>query len=122
MINTKKIYYNLLNDERLLSVIDDDNITDCYPNEVEQFPTVIFQDGEQTDAEFSDNLPTANICNVDIHIFTKSLDNYPTTSEIGIIIGDIFRENYFICNGNRELTESDDIKHRIMNFRKEILS
>lgn len=122
MINTKKIYYNLLNDERLLSVIDDDNITDCYPNEVEQFPTVIFQDGEQIDAEFSDNLPTANTCNVDIHIFTKSLDNYPTTSEIGIIIGDIFRENYFVCNGNRELTESDDIKHRIMNFRKEILS
>lgn len=122
MINAKIIYNNLLNDSRLLTLVDDDNISDVYPDEVVMFPTVIFQDSEQTDTEFCDNLPIANNCNVSIHIFTKSLDGYPTTSEIGIIIGQIFKENFFVCNGNRELDESDNVKHRVMNFRKEILS
>lgn len=122
MINAKIIYNNLLNDSRLLTLVGEDNISDVYPNEVVIFPTVIFQDGEQTDTEFCDNLPMANDCNVSIHIFTKSLDGYPTTSEIGIIIGQIFKENFFVCNGNRELDEPDNIKHRVMSFRKEILS
>lgn len=123
MINVKKIYNEILSDERLLNVISEDNIFDCYPNEVETFPCVIYMEGVQMDIEFADNLPTANSCNVDIHIFTKALENYPTTSEIGIIIGEIFKEKYFTCTSNLETyDENPEVRHRIMSFRKEIFS
>lgn len=123
MINTKKIYNELLNNSKITNIINEDSILDAYPNEVEIFPCIIFLDGNQTDIEFADNLPIANDCNVTIHIFTKTENGYPTTSEIGIVIGDVFRENYFVCDGNTEITDvRPEVKHRIMNFRKEILS
>lgn len=123
MINTKKIYSELLHDARILNVVDEDSVMDAYPNSVESFPCIIFLDGNQTDTEYADNVPIANSCNVTVHIFTKAESGYPTTSEIGIVVGDVFRENFFACNGNTETSDvNPDVRHRIMNFRKEILS
>lgn len=123
MINTKKIYNELLNSESILEVVNNENILDAYPDEVKIFPCIIFLDGNQTDAEFADNLPLANDCNVEIHIFTKTENNYPTTSEIGIAIGEVFKNNYFSCNMNTEITDvRPNVKHRIMKFRKGIFS
>lgn len=123
MINTKKIYNELLNNSQITNIINEDSIFDAYPNEVEIFPCIIFLDGNQIDTEFADNLPIANDCNVEIHIFTKTEEGYPTTSDIGIVIGEVFKENYFVCTNNTEISDvRPNVKHRIMSFRKGILS
>lgn len=123
MINTKKIYNELLNDVRILQLVNDENIFDAYPETVESFPCVIFLDENQRDSEFADNFPMASDCSVTIHIFTKAENNYPTTSEIGIVIGEVFKENYFTCDSNNELSDvQKDVRHRVMSFRKQMLS
>lgn len=116
MINAKEIIYNILNDERLTSQVED--VFDAYPTSIENFPCVIFLDAGQNDIEFADNQPLAVNVEVEIHIFTKALDGYLTTSQIGIIIDEIMKENYFICNSNMEVPDIDDnVRHRIMVFR-----
>lgn len=123
MINSKIICNNLLSDSRITQLIDEDNILDTYPNEVEIFPCIIYLDGNQNDTEFADNLPTATSFSVDIHIFTKAVEGFPTTSQIGIIVGDVFKENFFTCVGNIEVADDNqEVRHRVMSFRKEILS
>lgn len=122
MINAKKIYTQLLNDERILSVVNDENIFDSFPNEVTVFPCIIFSDNSQRDIEFADNLPQATSCNLEVHIYTKSLEGYKTTSEIGIVVCDVLKENYFTCTYNTEMQDvQKDVKHRIMNFTREFL-
>ena len=121
MINAKKIYNEIINDSRIVELIGEDNIFDAYPNSVETFPCVIYLEGNQNDVEFADNLPIANSCSVDIHIFTKALKNYPTTSEIGIVVGEVFKENYFVCTSNLETVDDNpEVRHRVMSFRKGI--
>ena len=116
MINAKEIIYNILNDERLTSQVKD--IFDAYPTTIEDFPCVIFLDAGQNDIEFADNQPLAVNVEIEIHIFTKTLDGYLTTSQIGIIIDEIMKENYFICSSNIEVPDIDDnVRHRIMVFR-----
>lgn len=124
MINAKALYYNILTDLRIIDAVGSEyHILDSYPNEIEDFPCIVYLEGIQSDIEFADNLPIANSCNVDIHIFTKALENYPTTSEIGLIVAEVFKENYFTCTSNLETNDEDpDVRHRIMSFRKEILS
>lgn len=122
MINAKKIYNEILNDERIKAFVSDDQIFDSYPNNIETFPCIIYLDNNQRDLEFADNKPTATGCNVEIHIFTKTLEGFPTTSEIGIVLCDIMKEKYFSCPYNAEVSDvQKDVKHRIMNFTKEFL-
>lgn len=121
MINAKKIIYNILNDERLTSQVKD--IFDAYPTTVENFPCVIFLDAGQNDIEFADNKPLAVNVDIEVHIFTKALDGYLTTSQIGITVDDIMKENYFICNSNMEVPDVDDnVRHRVMVFRNNFFS
>lgn len=121
MINAKKIYNSILNDERILQVVNDENIMDVYPKKVTQFPCIIFFDGNQNNTEYADNEYHVTRCNVEVHIFTKSLEGYPTTSEVGIILSDIFEENDFSTISNTEVSDPQpDVKHRIINYRKEI--
>lgn len=123
MINAKTLYYSILQDERLTDLIGEDNILDAYPEIVETFPCVIFLEENQSDREFADNQPLADELSLSIHIFTKALDGYSTTSEIGLIVANIMRENFFVATQNRELSDVEDsIRHRIMTFRKTILS
>ena len=123
MINLKSLVYNILNDSRITSLISEDNILDAYPNKIETFPCIIFLDSNQNDIEFADNKPLGDDCSVTIHIFTKALGGYSTTSEIGIVVSEVFKDNFFSCDGNTEVNDPDpNVRHRIMNFRKEILS
>lgn len=122
MINAKKIYNELLDNEELKTLIDEDSIFDSYPNEVTVFPCVIFLDQNQREIEFADNWNLANELSVQVHIFTKALENYPTTSEIGLIVNKIFRTDLWSCQSNGEFTDVDDsIRHRVMTFSKKIL-
>lgn len=122
MINTKKIYNKLLNNNKITEIVNDENILDAYPENVVNFPCIIFLDGNQIDSEFADNKPIANDCSVDVHIFTKEESGYPTTSEIGIKIGEVFKDEYFSCVGNVEVSDIKPIRHRVMSFRKQMLS
>lgn len=121
MINAKIIINNLLNDERITNVVD--NIMDFYPEEIETFPCIIFQENGQNDREFADNLPIADEVSYQIHIYTKALADYPTTSEIGLVVAQVMKENFFTCSNNREVPDVDDnVRHRVMEFRKSYLS
>lgn len=120
MINAKKLYYRLLNDERLTSIVED--IMDAYPDTVETFPCVIYLEENQNDIEFADNLPIADNLSMQVHIFTKALDGYATTSEIGLVVAEIMKENYFVCKGNTEVADVvDNVRHRVMTFGKFVL-
>lgn len=121
MINAKEIYNTLLNDERVKAVAKE--IVDAYPSTITKFPCVIFLDAEQSDREFADNLPTVDRLGVEVHIYTKAVGNYKTTTEIGLVVADVMKENYFICTGNREVPDIDDnARHRVMYFKRDVYS
>ena len=55
--------------------------------------------------------------------FTKALKDYATTSEIGLKVAEVMRENYFTCRNNREVEDVDDnVRHRVMYFTREVFS
>lgn len=121
MINAKKKYNTILNDERIKAVAS--NIKDAYPSTIEKFPCVIFLDAEQSDREFADNLPTVDRLGVEVHIFTKAVSGYKTTTEIGLVVADVMKEQFFTCTSNREVPDIDDnIRHRVMYFTREVFS
>lgn len=121
MINTKVIYNTLLNDTRITELVDEDNILSSWPNEFETFPCIIFLDENQSDDEYYENKPGASRCSVQIHIFTKKLDGYVTTSEIGVIIAKVMNEDLWNCSQNGEVSDPDpDCEHRVMVFNKSI--
>lgn len=123
MINTKVIYNTLLNDTRITELVDEYNILSSWPNEVETFPCIIFMDENQSDDEYNDNKPEASRCSVQIHIFTKKLDGYVTTSEIGVIIAEVMHEDLWNCSQNGEVSNTDpDCEHRVMVFNKSIFN
>lgn len=126
MINQKEYVLTLLKSSAELEnkLGKSGKIMNAYPNKVEAFPTVVFEDMNQSDVEFYDNLPYATNCNVRIHIFTKvSGSKYPTTTEVGLIVHDIFREDFWSCTANMETSDVDDsIRHRIMDFTRPFLS
>lgn len=121
MINSKKLYKTILNDTRVTTLVK--KVVDAYPNKVEIFPCVVYIDDTQTDKEFADNKPQATRCGVTIHVFTKALSGYATTTEIGLVINDIMHENDFACISNGETPDvSDDVRHRVMVFDRDFLS
>lgn len=121
MINTKEIYAKLLNDERITTLVSEDNILNAYPASVEDFPCIVFIDENQSDEQYADNFATTSRCSVTIHIFSKKLDEYVTTSEIGVIIARVMNEDLWHCSMNREISDTNpDVEHRIMDFEKSI--
>ena len=126
MINQKEYVLKLLKSSSNLETIlgKSGQISAAYPNEVKNFPLVVFEDTNQSDAEFYDNLPNATNCTVRIHIFTKvSGSKYPTTAAVGLVVHDIFRKDYWSCTMNTETSDVDDsIRHRIMDFTRPFLS
>lgn len=123
MINTKVIYNTLLNDTRITELVDEDNILSSWPNEVETFPCIIFMDENQSDDEYYENMPGASRCSVQIHIFSKKLDGYVTTSEIGVIIAKVMNEDLWNCSQNGEVSDPDpNCEHRVMVFNRSIFN
>lgn len=123
MINTKVIYNTLLNDTRITELVDEDNILSSWPNEVETFPCIIFMDENQSDDEYYENKPGASRCSVQVHIFSKKLEGFITTSEIGVIIAKVMNEDLWNCSQNGEVSDPDpDCEHRVMVFNKSIFN
>jgi hypothetical protein len=123
MINTKKIYIKLLNDERITSLVSDEKILNAYPNEIEIYPCIIFLDENQSDTEYCENKPRGSSCSVQIHIFTKKLDGYVTTSDVAEAISEVMNEDLWNCSQNGEVSDPDpDCEHRVMRFNKSIFN
>lgn len=121
MVNAKKIYSQLLSNTLITAVVPGDNILNAYPNEIENYPCIVFLDENQNDSEYADNKPTADRCSVMIHIFSKKLDGYVTTSEISVIIAEVMNDDLWHCSQNGEISDPDpDAEHRVMRFEKSI--
>ncbi len=122
MINVKKIYNSLLNDSTITALVSAENILSSWPNEeIETFPCIIFMDENQNDSEYCDNKPEASSASVQIHIFTKKLDGYTSSSDIAEKICDVMHEDLWHCSQNGEVADPDpDCEHRVMRFDKSI--
>ena len=121
MINTKKLYTTLLNNALITTLVTEDNILNSYPNKIVNFPCLIFLDENQNDTEYNENKPGASACSLELHIFSKKLDGYVTTSEIAITVSEVLHEDLWHCSQNRELADPDpDVEHRVMFFNKSI--
>lgn len=123
MINTKKVYNTLLNDSRITALIPEDSIFNAYPDEIENFPCLVFLDDEQADTEYYENMPGASYCSVQVHIFTKKLDGYVSSAEVAIIVAEVMNEDLWNCSQNGEVQDSDpNVEHRVMRFGKSIFN
>ena len=123
MINTKKIYNQLLNDQRITDLVDEENILSSWPDEFEFFPCIVFMDENQSDDEYYENMPGASRCSVQIHIFSKKLDGYVTTSEIAEAVAKVMNEDLWNGSQNGEVSDPDpNCEHRVMIFNKSIFN
>jgi len=121
MINAKKLYAKIFSDERITAVIPENNILNAYPAEVEIFPCIIYLDENQSDGEYSDNKSGASGCSVMVHIFSKKLDGYVSTSDVAEVVAEVLNEKLWHCSQNREIGDPDpDTEHRVMVFNKSI--
>lgn len=123
-MNLKKYYQDLLNtNSDLVSLLGSGKIVSAYPQEVKHFPLVVYEDTNSSDVAYSDNLPEGTSAQVRIHIFTKTVKGYPTTNQIAELIHQTFRADFWACIMNQETSDVDDnIKHRVMDFRREFYS
>jgi hypothetical protein len=76
-----------------------------------------------SDVAFSDNLPEGTTAQVRIHIFSKTIKGYPKAEAIADVVRSIFRNDYWSMTGNNETPDvEDNIKHRVLDFRREFYS
>lgn len=123
-MNLKKYYMSLLSaSSELIALIGENHIVSAYPQEVKIFPLVIFEDVNSSDVAFSDNLPEGTSATVRIHIFSKTIKGYPKAEEIADVVRSIFRNDYWTMTGNNETPDvEDNIKHRVLDFKREFYS
>lgn len=123
-MNLKKYYMSLLSaSSELIALIGNKNIVSAYPQEVKTFPLVVFEDMNSSDVAFSDNLPEGTSATVRIHIFSKTIKGYPKAEEIADVVRSIFRADYWAMLSNNETPDvEDNIKHRILDFKREFYS
>ena len=123
-MNLKKYYMNLLSTNSILiGLIGANKVVSAYPQEVKNFPLVIFEDLNSFDVAFSDNLPEGTSAQVRIHIFSKTIKGYPKAEEIADVVRTIFRNDFWTMTGNNETPDvEDNIKHRVLDFKREFYS
>ena len=123
-MNLKKYYMDLLSASlELKELIGENKIVSAYPQEVKTFPLVIFEDVNSSDVAYSDNLPEGTSAQVRIHIFSKTIKGYPKAEAIADVVRSIFRNDFWSMTGNNESPDvEDNIKHRILDFRREFYS
>lgn len=123
MINAKKLYNQILSDERITALIPGESIFNSYPNDEENYPCIAFVDENQRDTEYNENKPGASSCVVMIHIFSKKLDGYVSTASVAEKVADVFHEELWNCSQNREVGDPNpDVEHRVMVFEKSIFN
>ena len=117
-MNLKKYYRTLLTgSSELVSLLGStDKIVASYPNEVTTFPLVIYEDTNSSDVAFSDNLPEGTSA-------TKLIKNYAKVEDIAEIVHSIFRLDHWAMTGDNDTPDTEDnIRHRVMDFKREFYS
>lgn len=124
MINAEELYANIFSDSRITSIVPEDNIFPGYPTEVEVYPCIAYIDENQSDDEYNDNSPGASSCSLQVHIYSKKLDGYISTSDIAVVIAEVMNEKLWNCSQNRGglPDPQSDVDHRIMGFNKSIFT
>lgn len=120
MTNAKRIVNDLISDNSEMFT----GIEYCcgYPNEIKNFPCIIFVENGQRDLEFNDNLPQVNEVEIEFHIFTKKLSGYLTSNEIASKLDLVFRKDFWAMVNDTEVGDPDnEVEHRTLNYRKEFL-
>ena len=123
-MNLKKYYKSLLSgSSELTALIGEGKIVSAYPQEVKTFPLVVFEDMNSADVAFSDNLPEGTSAQVRIHIFSKTIKGYSKAEDIAEVVRSIFRSDFWAMTNNVETADvSDNIKHRVLDFKREFYS
>ncbi len=123
-MNLKKYCKSLLSgSSELIALIGKNKITATYPQDEKNFPLVAFEDMNSADVAFSDNLPEGTSAQVRIHVFSKTESGYPKAEDIAEVIRSIFREDFWAMTNNTGTPDvSDNIKHRVLDFRREFYS
>ena len=94
-------------------------IVASYPQEIKQFPLIVFEDSDSHDVAFSDNLPEGTSATVRVHVFSKTVSGFPKVEEIAEKVHDIFREDFWACTLNQDTADvSDNTRHRVMDFTR----
>ena len=121
MINAKVVYNTLLNNNEITALVPAENILNAYPNGIENFPCIIFLDESQSDTEYNDNKPGASSCTIAIHIYSKKVDGFVSTSNVAIAIANVMNNDLWHCSQNGETSDPDpSVEHRVMRFEKSI--
>ena len=122
MLRTKAYFFTALSeDTALATALGSGEIVDQYPDVIETFPLVVYQDDNQTDGEYADNQPMISRARVVVHIFTKATIGYPTTTTLGILVANVFKGLFFHCVSNGETPDdSVGVRHRVMIFSREL--
>jgi len=113
----------MFSDERITSLIPAENILNSYPNEIENFPCIVFVDENQSNSEYNENKPGASLCVLMVHIYSKKLDGFVSTSEVAVKVAEVFNDELWNCSQNREVSDPDpNAEHRVMVFEKSIFN
>ena len=112
------VYGKISGDAALVALLGDtSHISDAWPEVFTIFPMVIYQDDNQQDWEWSDNIPLGTSARIRVDIFTKT--DLPTTTAIGMEVSRIFRVNLFNCGSNGEVFDpTEGVRHRVMRFNR----
>ena len=123
-MNLKKYYKSLLSgSSELTALIGEGKSVSADPQEVKTFPLVVFEDMNSADVAFSDNLPEGTSAQVRIHIFSKTIKGYSKAEDIAEVVRSIFRSDFWAMTNNVETADvSDNIKHRVLDFKREFYS
>jgi len=125
MFATKKAVRTfIVADTALVSAfISTAHIVDSYPVTVETFPLLIITDENQTDGEYTDNLPTMSRCRIKCDVFTKDDPASPTSSTLGGHVARVFMAQFWNCSSNGETPdETIGVRHRVMRFNREVFA
>jgi len=125
MINTKAKYYTLLTGNAALTTLigGATHIANTHPEVITIFPFVAFTDDDQEDSLYADNAPHSSNVRMKIDIYTKINAGQPTTWDIGQLVYNIFKAQYFHCGTNGEVPDpTEGVKHRVMRFSREVIS
>lgn len=116
MYDVKERLAGILTD---FSCVDDDSVFSAYPDTVEDFPCIVFEESEQSDGDYRDNGAGGCDTFAVVHVFSKKLEDFPTAFAIMDEVYQKMLANDWVCINSREVADTQpDTEHRVATFRQ----